>query len=152
MAIATALLALPLSAGLATPRAMGLGMPFGDSAPRRFDSSSIMLSLPRAPGGARLVFRAGRLSMKNTSLRKLVSVAFDVSERRVLGGPEWMDRHYDVEANAAHVSDSTFEDVSAVQRRLILTLLADEFKLTFVEIGKSGRMTEFGASVLHTAR
>jgi uncharacterized protein (TIGR03435 family) len=61
--------------------------------------------------------------MRNTSLRKLISVACKLRERQVVGGPLWLDQHYDIEADTA----------SAINRRMILELLTDKFGVRFVE-------------------
>lgn len=132
-AVASGVLILPVSTGLATPRPPGWGMTSGSATPWRFDSAFIETTA-NAHAEPRFSLHAGRLSMRNVSLRKLISVAYGTHERQVYGGPSWLDARYDIEASSERCSDEqTSTEVSAAQRQMVLRLLTDEFKLKFVE-------------------
>jgi uncharacterized protein (TIGR03435 family) len=68
----------------------------------------------------------GRLSVTNTTLKRLVIFAFDLQDYQVFGGPGWMDSDtFDIDA-------MTESAAGPEQARLMLrTLLAERFKLTF---------------------
>jgi uncharacterized protein (TIGR03435 family) len=65
---------------------------------------------------------------KNYPLRMLIGVAFNLPQRAISGGPEWIDSdHYDiVAATPGEVRPTLDEQMSMLQR-----LLADRFELTF---------------------
>jgi hypothetical protein len=119
--IAVGSLFLPLLTGFAMPlTTRSRSMP-GDS--QHFNSAWIEPTAAHSRVEPRLALTATHLSMKNTSLRKLISVASGVSERQVFGGPVWLDERYDIEATAH----------SPINRRMILDLLKERFGLQFVE-------------------
>ena len=131
VAIGSAVLVLPVSTGLATPRPPAWNAI--SSSAWRFDSTWIETT-PDTGAESQLVLRAGRLSMRNVSLRKLIGVAYGTNERVVFGGPAWLDQRYDIEASSKRLfAEDDSAGVSAAHRRMILRLLQDEFKLEFVE-------------------
>jgi bla regulator protein blaR1 len=119
---------LPLLTGFATPPPNSASSSSHRAYSLRFDSVSIQQTPVASHDKPRLTLTETHLSMKNTSLRKLISVASRVSERQVLGGPLWLDQRYDIEADTA----------SAINRRMILALLTDKFGLQFVERNLEG--------------
>jgi uncharacterized protein (TIGR03435 family) len=98
-----------------------------------FDAFEVATVKPTPPDdyrGARL-FRmpsAHQFIAKNYPLRMLIGVAFNLPQRAISGGPEWIDSdHYDiVAATPGEVRPTLDEQMSMLQR-----LLADRFELTF---------------------
>lgn len=78
------------------------------------------------PGGSDggMRYSAGHLEANGKTLRRLVAVAYHFAERRVVGGPSWMDTEaFNVEATS-DTRDLTAFDI-AIQR-----LFAERFSLT----------------------
>jgi uncharacterized protein (TIGR03435 family) len=98
-----------------------------DNAPS-FDAASIRPSKPMGPGdriGLSLM-PGGRLSITNFTLKQLITFAFDLKRPQVLGGPGWIDAdRFDIEAKPETAADIR------QGRRIVQTLLAERFKLTF---------------------
>jgi uncharacterized protein (TIGR03435 family) len=87
-----------------------------------FDAASIKLTLPDGPKIPNQ-FGPDRLSMR-TPLGRLISMAYQVSDFQVAGGPAWTwSVFYDVQAEAGGGADS--QQI----RLMIRTLLADRFQL-----------------------
>jgi bla regulator protein blaR1 len=124
--IAAGSVILPLLAGFAMPLPARSSPPL--AAVHTHDSQHFASAWIEPTAGhnrvePRLALTATQLSMQNTSLRKLISVASGLSERQVFGGPVWLDERYDIEATAR----------SPITRRMILDLLTEQFGLRFVE-------------------
>jgi len=67
----------------------------------------------------------GRLTVTSMALKTLLSVAYDLREFQIAGGPEWMtSARYDVTAKTESPSATTQEMV-----RMLRTLLTERFKL-----------------------
>ena len=133
VAIAAAAVVLPVSAGLATPRPPGWSPAAGAAGSLHF-ASVIIETTSDSQVEPRLTVRAGQLSMKNVSLRKLVSVAYETGERQVFGGPAWLDERYDIEATTqlGRDAEGAGQASSAAQRQMIIGLLAEKFGLKFI--------------------
>lgn len=86
----------------------------------RFEVASIKQSVSDGPSF--LATKADRFSATNFSLRLLILNAFRLQANQLVGGPNWLDDHYDIAAKSAEplTSDS--------QRTMIRALLADRFK------------------------
>jgi bla regulator protein blaR1 len=123
-----AVLLLPVSVGMTTPRLPDVLL--NQFAPARFETFAVSRTESNSRMPQRLSLERGRLSMRNTSLRQLISVAYGTVESRILGGPYWLDDHYDIDATG---SVSLGEGAEFAQRRMILALLAERFELKFVE-------------------
>jgi bla regulator protein BlaR1 len=131
LAVLGATLLLPLSVGIATPRLPESRPDAQRIAPASFERLAVSrTSDTREP--PRVSLERGRLSMRNATLRRLISVAFSTEESRIFGGPYWLDDRYDIDAST---SVPLGEDVESTHRRMILRLLKDRFELTFVERG-----------------
>jgi hypothetical protein len=128
VAIALTSLTLPLLCGFTMPPASSASRASVLTSANRFDSASVSLTPANTSDKPRLMLSDTHLSMRNTSLRKLISVACKLRERQVLGGPLWLDQHYDIEA----------QTTSAVNRRMILALLTEKFGVQFVELNLEG--------------
>jgi beta-lactamase regulating signal transducer with metallopeptidase domain len=123
VAIAMSAIVLPLLTGFAAPRPKSESNDLNRPHAIRFDSAWVELTPVNSRSRPRLTLTATQLSMKNTSLRKLISVASGLNERQVIGGPYWLDEHYDIEATST----------STINRGMILTLLMDKYGLRFIE-------------------
>src|SRR5262249_29840318 len=67
----------------------------------------------------------GRLSAKAATLKQLVVAAYQVKEREIIGGPDWINsERYDIEGKAA---DPVGWDSGL--RQMLQTLLAERFHL-----------------------
>ncbi len=131
IAMAVASIALPLLTGFAMPQANTANLAVSQPGAQRFDSAIIELTSVNSPEAPRLILTPTHLSMRNTSLRKLISVASGLRERQVMGGPVWLDWRYDIEASAS----------STIHREMILRLLTERFELQFIDRnpGSSGK-------------
>lgn len=94
-----------------------------------FTSAFIQTTEAGSAEEPRLVLSGGRISMRNTSLRRLVSVAYDTGERRIFG-PAWLDQRYDIEARVEGLDDTAD---SKVRQQMVVNLLTKEFALQFIE-------------------
>src|SRR5262249_34914404 len=94
-----------------------------------FTSAFIQTTQAGAREEPSLILSGGRISMRNTSLRRLVSVAYDTGERRICG-PAWLDRHYDIEARVEGLDDTVD---ARVRQQMVVNLLTKEFDLQFIE-------------------
>ena len=95
------------------------------ASPVEFEIASVKVSeRPVGPDyNNRIAFSPAGLSAKNATLRRLVSEAYGVQMRQVIG-PGWVDRdEYDVEARAGHPAGR--EELDAMLR----VLLAQRFEL-----------------------
>jgi uncharacterized protein (TIGR03435 family) len=113
--------------------AMAVAQP--QAPPRRpaFDAFEVATIKPTPPDdyrGARL-FRmpsAHQFIAKNYPLRMLIGVAFNLPQRAISGGPEWLDSdHYDIVAATPGEAKPTLDE----QMSMLQKLLADRFNLTF---------------------
>ena len=101
-----------------------LGAAPGFSQAPSFEAASIKPST-EAEGHSGWHTRKGYMVLQNQTLRRLVAVAFDVTEERVLGGPKWMsDDRFQIEARAATPADDP------ELRQMLQSLLAERFQLT----------------------
>jgi uncharacterized protein (TIGR03435 family) len=96
------------------------------STPLSFEAATVkpaQNSGPMAPVGIRGT-PGGRLSTMNTTLKMLVTFAYNVRDGQVSGGPPWMDSdRFDIEAKPE--TTATPDQV----RLMMQTLLADRFNL-----------------------
>lgn len=93
-------------------------------APRRFEVASVKRNyIPDLVQRSRLTTTPGRFTATNYSLRSLIKYAYSVTDREIIGGPDWMDSpKFDIQAGAP--------GVAAVEMRpLVQRLLADRFGL-----------------------
>ena len=59
-------------------------------APLTFEVASIKPSNPDSPGGQIQFMPGGGLSLKSIPLRTMITLAYDVRDFQVSGGPGWM--------------------------------------------------------------
>ncbi len=117
--------------------------PMAADANPSFEVATIKPSKPDEPGKALLV-RGDRFKTINTTLLDLVSFAYDVQQKQVVGGPDWMSSEkFDIDAQP-DVPGSPNRDQL---KTMIQKLLADRFQLKFHRDKK-----ELSAYVLSVAK
>jgi uncharacterized protein (TIGR03435 family) len=106
-----------------------------------------------------LVMQGENLVVKNFPLKYLIKFAYDMPERRIVGGPGWMDTEkWDIEAKP----DTPGTPSIAQMRLMMQKLLADRFALKVHEekrnmagfaliVGKNGPMVTRSADALESA-
>jgi uncharacterized protein (TIGR03435 family) len=112
--------ALVASSLLSQPRAVPTSL--------RFEVASIKQSAPgpHTTGGIRPAPGGERYIASHTTLRTLLTVAYQIKTEEIIGGPEWMQtERYDMNAKAE--KPSNIEELHMMLRNL----LAEEFKLRF---------------------
>jgi uncharacterized protein (TIGR03435 family) len=137
--VAKSVLALVLSASGVAPQ----------TAPRpAFDAFEVATVKPVEfdSKGGRYIKMDGthRFVEKAYTLKLLIAAAYDLNPRTVLGGPGWMDSdHYDIAA----VTPGDVQPNHAEQMKMLRSLLAERFKLTFHREQK-----EFSSYVLEAGK
>ena len=89
--------------------------------PLRFEVETIKRNTSDGP--AFLATTNDRFSATNFSLRLLIQNAFRLKPNQLVGGPGWLDDHYDI------IAKSPEPLTGDRQREMIRSLLADRFKL-----------------------
>jgi uncharacterized protein (TIGR03435 family) len=94
--------------------------------PPEFEVASLKPNPSGFPGFSIIPLPGGKLNANNISLKRLIAVAYSVTDFQIFGNVPWLESdRYDMEARAAGPA-------SLLQLRLMLrTLLADRFKLKF---------------------
>jgi uncharacterized protein (TIGR03435 family) len=89
-----------------------------------FDSVTIRPSVT-TDSGSEIVTTAGRLAIRNATLRMIIASLYDVDDRQLAGGPLWIDdERFDIVATAkSQVSGDELV-------RMARAMLADRFQLT----------------------
>jgi uncharacterized protein (TIGR03435 family) len=109
------------------------GMQPQSTAPRpQFDTFEVATINPVAPereGGRYIIMRgADTFVEKAYTLKLLIAAAYDLNPREISGGPGWVESdRYDIVARTPGTVRPTHEE----QMRMLRSLLADRFKLTF---------------------
>ena len=91
------------------------------SAPARFEAAAIKQNVGDGP--AFLATKGDRFSATNFPLRLLIQNAFRLMPNQLIGGPGWLDDHYDI------IAKSPEPLTPERQREMIRSLLADRFTL-----------------------
>jgi uncharacterized protein (TIGR03435 family) len=108
-------------------------------APAVFEAASIKPQAPSSDGSIRIMVQYpanGRFTGTGVSVKRLICVAYGLSDFQVLGGPDWIDSdRYDVLATPGSALEEQLqkmnsEESSLVKRQMLQALLADRFKLT----------------------
>ena len=117
--------------------------PMAADADPSFEVATIKPSKPDEPGKAFLV-RGAEFSTINTTLADLVSFAYEVHAKEVVGGPAWMDsQKFDISAKPDTPGSPNRKELQT----MIQKLLADRFQLKFHKDKK-----ELSAYVLSVAK
>src|ERR1700722_2359112 len=103
-----------------------LAVPLPAQAPPEFEVASLKPNTSGFPGFSIVPLPGGKLNANNISLKRLIAVAYSVTDFQIFGNVPWLESdRYDMEAKAAGPA-------ALPQLRLMLrTLLADRFKLKF---------------------
>ncbi|MDW5267160.1 MULTISPECIES: TIGR03435 family protein [Acidobacteriaceae] len=114
-----------------------------------FDVATIKPSDPNSGGvSGFLSYPGGRVVVGFTTLKTLISYAFDVQSFQIAGGPPWIEKNrYDVVALPPASSESSNlkqppekATPSEEQRRMLQTLLVQRFDLKFHRETREGRV------------
>jgi uncharacterized protein (TIGR03435 family) len=101
------------------------------AAAQSFEVVSLKPAEPGARGMGMSTLPGGRISMKNVTLRLLVTMAWDLRDHQLLGGPAWLDtEHFDILAKPESEIPQTPEG-RELQRRMIQALVVERFGLVF---------------------
>jgi uncharacterized protein (TIGR03435 family) len=92
-----------------------------NAAPARFEVESIKRNVSDGPSF--LATKGDRFSATNFPLRLLILNSFRLQPNQLIGGPNWLDEHYDV------IAKSPEQLTPDRQREMIRVLLADRFSL-----------------------
>ena len=97
--------------------------------PPAFEVASIKPAAPNQPGMGMQRLPGGRINMKNVTLRVLISLAWDIRDFQITGGPAWIDSdRFDILAKPeTEIPDNPEGRVRLLQ--MIRTLAADRFGL-----------------------
>jgi uncharacterized protein (TIGR03435 family) len=100
--------------------------PLGAQAPPEFEVASLKPNTSGFPGFSIIPMPGGKLNANNISLKRLIAVAYSVTDFQIFGNVPWLESaRYDMEARAPGPA-------GLPQLRLMLrTLLADRFQLKF---------------------
>jgi uncharacterized protein (TIGR03435 family) len=119
--------------------------PMAADANPSFEVATIKPSKPDQPGKA-FLFRGNRFTTINTTLSDLISFAYDVQQKQVVGGPDWMSTDkFDIAAQPDVPGSPNREQM----KTMVQKLLTDRFQLKFhhdkkelsaylLTVGKSG--------------
>lgn len=111
----------------AIPAAPPSATPMAASANPAFDVVTIKPSDPNRPGKVFTV-RGHQVMTINTTLNDLITMAYSVHVRQVVGGPDWLEtQKYDITGEP----DAPGQPSTAQLRVMLQKLLADRFKLSF---------------------
>jgi uncharacterized protein (TIGR03435 family) len=111
-----------------------------DSAAEQSDAEFEVVSIKqnRNPGGMIMLGVFGeRFLATEMTLQQLIGVGFEIEKDQLAGEPDWVkSEFYDVEAKvdhsvAEHVHQLSFDQRLIQYHRMLQTVLADRFKLTF---------------------
>lgn len=119
-----------------------------EGAPGRpaFEVASIKLSDPAKGLVGVFTYPGGRVFFGHMTLQFLICVAMKLQDYQVSGGPAWTrETQYDIDTRVPAASESAklnaprFRNpMNAEQREMLLSLLADRFKLKFNSESKEG--------------
>jgi uncharacterized protein (TIGR03435 family) len=92
--------------------------------PPAFEAAAIKPS--KDASGVHWDTEPGRINLRGTTLKGLITIAYHVKDFQVAGGPKWIDGdHFDINAKSEHGED----EPKLVE--MLQTLLADRFQLVF---------------------
>ena len=102
------------------------------AAQRRFDVSTVRTSNPDAGNASSVSLDSQRLTARNVTLARLISLAYGLSEDQLSGGPSWItSRRFDITAKADTPVDPKLSPVVArqIQKEMMQRLLGERFQL-----------------------
>jgi uncharacterized protein (TIGR03435 family) len=102
--------------------------PMAENADPSFEVATIKPNNSGAASMQGLTLRGRNFATRNSSLGDLISFAYNVQEKQIVGAPDWMDKdRYDIAAVPEQEGVPNAQQI----RTMIKKLLADRFKLTF---------------------
>jgi uncharacterized protein (TIGR03435 family) len=102
--------------------------PMAANADPSFEVATIKPSPPNRLAGKKFSFRGGHFMTINTNMNDLISRAYGLHARQIVGGPDWFGTDlYDIEGKP----DSEGIPNDKQIKTMLQKLLADRFKLTF---------------------
>ncbi len=102
--------------------------PMAENADPSFEVATIKPNNSGAASMQGLTLRGRNFATRNSSLGDLISFAYNVQEKQIVGAPDWMDKdRYDIAAVPEQEGVPNADQL----RTMIKKLLADRFKLTF---------------------
>jgi uncharacterized protein (TIGR03435 family) len=103
-------------------------LPMPEIAEPSFEVATIKPNKSGAPSLQVLTFNGRDFTARNSSLVDLITFAYDVQARQIVGAPEWVDKdRYDIAAVPAEAGAPSDQQLKTMIRKL----LAERFKLTF---------------------
>jgi uncharacterized protein (TIGR03435 family) len=121
---------LPLTLTKATPEtAWALpapATPMAANAPLTFEVATIKPSVPGASGKG-ITIRGREIVTYNTSLNDLITLAYDLHPKQLVGATPWMDDKYDITGKPEATGVPNIQQI----RGMLKALLAERFKLAF---------------------
>lgn len=118
---------------------LGTAVVLGQTPTLTYEVASIKPSGPDFRGTSIQIQPGGGLRVSGGTLKLLITLAYDVREFQVSGGPGWIDsEHYDIMAKTDHASASDPSQMTDDQRKTtqeqmrqrLQALLAERFQLT----------------------
>ncbi len=101
--------------------------PMAANADPSFEVATIKPSQPDRPGRA-FLWRGNQFTTINTTLMALITFAYGVQQKQVIGGPDWIDSDkFDIEGKP----DTPGTPSSAQLRLMVRKLLEDRFQLKY---------------------
>lgn len=89
-----------------------------------------------------MVISEGKATIRNSSLRTLIGLAYAMDASQVRGG-SWLDEpRYDIEATSSIPPSHNHLVDAAIYRSLLASLLAERFNLSFNVHGPCGKRCE----------
>jgi uncharacterized protein (TIGR03435 family) len=102
--------------------------PMAVNADPSLEVATIKPSLPNGPAGKNFGFRGGHLMTRNTNMNDLISRAYGLHAKQIVGGPDWFGTDlYDIEGKP----DSEGVPNDKQIKTMLQKLLAERFKLAF---------------------
>lgn len=102
--------------------------PMAADAPMSFEVATIKPSKPGAQGKGITMQGPRQFATINTTMNDLVSFAYGVQERQIVGAPSWFDSdHFDIQAEPEAEGMPNRKQLEAMLKKL----LTDRFKLAF---------------------
>jgi bla regulator protein blaR1 len=127
--------------------------------PLEFEVATVKPSSPDEKGTRIMIQPGGNLEVKNASLKQLITMAYDVREFQVSGGPGWINSdRFDIQAKSEHVEEPPDPRKMTDEQRTVMekqfkermrSLLSDRLQLVvrketkempvyFLVVGKGG--------------
>ena len=102
--------------------------PMAESVDPNFEVATIKPNISGAPSMQGLTLQGRNFATRNSSLADLISFAYNVQVKQIIGGPDWMDKdRYDIKAVPEQEGVPNGEQLKIMIRKLIV----DRFQMKF---------------------